>query len=579
MKWQGIAAAPGIAVGTVRLLREEAPPERRSLLPQQLAAELERLDAALKQAEAQLGSICASLIERGRADEAEIFEGHLLFLQDEELIGRARQIVQEEGVNAEYAVHSAMQETVSVIEALDDAYLRERAADIRDVMRRVIRILSGGAAEEAGSPAGEKIVWIADELSPSDTAKLNPQTTAGFASAAGGRTSHSAILARSLGIPAVVGLGSRLLDELKDGQTVIVDGMQGELLVDPSAEQLAEYRQKAGQLDDRKALYEAFLDRPTTTLDGAAPELVANIGTPQDAATAAGNGAEGIGLFRTEFLYMGREHLPTEEEQTEVYTAVVRAFGPGAPVVIRTMDIGGDKELPLLELPKEDNPFLGYRAIRICLDRPELFRTQLRAVLRASAEGNVKLMFPMIATMSEWRQAKARLGEAKAELKAEGVPFNPELETGVMIEVPGAALMADRLAKEVDFFSIGTNDLVQYTMAADRMNPKLAYLSDALHPAVLRLIAQVIRAAEREGKWVGMCGEMAGQPLAVPVLLGLGLHEFSMNGLSVPRTRALLARLNREDLRPLAEAVLDLDDPSEVKRCIEVSLPWIQEFV
>ncbi|MEK8126881.1 phosphoenolpyruvate--protein phosphotransferase [Paenibacillus filicis] len=579
MRWSGVAAASGIAIGPVRLLREEAPPERRRLLPGQEAVELGRLEAALLLAEQQLASICESLTERGQEEEAEIFEGHLLFLQDEELIGRARSIVNEEKVSAEFAVDTAMQETVAVIESLDDAYLRERAADIRDVMRRVIRILSGSETEGAQAGAGEPEIWVASELSPSDTARLNPQTTAGFISALGGRTSHSSILARSLGIPAVVGLGERVLDELKDGQVVIVDGSLGELWIDPDAAQLAEYRQKARQLADRQTYYASFRERPTVTLDGIHPELVSNIGSPQEAEAAAREGAEGVGLFRTEFLYMERSALPTEEEQYAAYAAVVRAFTPEAPVIIRTMDIGGDKELPALELPKEDNPFLGYRAIRISLDRPELFRTQLRAVLRASAQGNVKLMFPMIATVGEWRKARAMLEDVKAELQTEGIPFNPNLETGVMIEVPSAALMADRLAKEVDFFSIGTNDLVQYTMAADRMNPKLSYLSDPLHPAVLRLIAQVIRAAERQGKWVGMCGEMAGQPHAVPVLLGLGLHEFSMNSLSVPRTRALLARLDARKLRPLAEAVLELDDPGEVKTYIEERIPWIREFV
>ncbi|KPV58448.1 phosphoenolpyruvate-protein phosphotransferase [Paenibacillus sp. A3] len=578
MRLQGVAAAPGIAIGVAKVMREEQRPERLPIRAEEMDAELERLAEAIRRADEELQEIGRELTDRGREQEAGIFEGHRLFLQDEELIGKAQTIIREELIRAEAALDEAMQETVSLLESLDDEYLRERAADIRDVTRRVIRKLLHAVESVDARLTDEPFILIADELTPSQTAQLDPKSTAGFVTASGGKTSHSAILARSLGIPAIVGLGESLF-QVQDGQRLVVDGREGVVLVDPTEEQLAAYRQKASEQQALAERYRAFVDRPSVTLDGVSVELVANIGLPADAEAAARGGAEGVGLFRTEFLYMGRDSLPTEDEQYEAYAAAARAFRPEAPIVIRTMDIGGGKELPLLGLPKEENPFLGYRAIRICLDRPELFKTQLRAILRASAEANVKIMFPMIASLREWRRAKAILEEAKAELRAEGRAFRDDLETGIMIEVPGAALMADRLAKEVDFFSIGTNDLVQYTMAADRMNPKLAHLNDPLQPAVLRLIDQVIRAAAREGKWVGMCGEMAGQPHAVPILLGMGLHEFSMSGVHVARTRALLAKLDRSEMGRLAEAVLELDDPDEVRSAVESQLSWLHEYL
>ncbi|OXM15090.1 phosphoenolpyruvate--protein phosphotransferase [Paenibacillus herberti] len=539
----------------------------------------------------------------------------------------------------------------SVIAALDDPYLRERAADVRDVSQRVIRILQGatdvGLATEpsvvreatavtasastdpttsavtasadqalsavvaiAGSEGAEHssiggnagaeaagavisvsvpghIVWedyleaigaplkqvlIAEDLTPSDTAQLDPKQVAGFATAVGGRTSHSAIIARSVGVAAAVGAGEALND-IKDGQTVIVDGFSGVIIVDPIAEELERYRALEAEYRRSQAENEVFRGRPSVSANGVQVELAANIGSAQDAVQAKKHDAEGIGLFRTEFLYMGRDTLPGEDEQYGAYRSAAEALGPDASVVIRTMDIGGDKELPLLELPREDNPFLGYRALRISLDRPQLFKTQLRAILRASAHGNIKVMFPMVATLGEWRRAKALLEEAREELRAEGKPFRDDMEAGIMIEIPAAAMMADRLAREVDFFSIGTNDLVQYTMAADRMNPKLSYLSDPLHPPVLRLIDRVIRAAHAEGKWVGMCGEMAGNPLAVPLLLGMGLDEFSMSSSAILGTRALLSRLNQSELAELAAAALDLDSADDVRALVEQRVP------
>lgn len=577
----GIPASFGIAMGRVKRLEAEAPAAQAvKIEPAQAEAEAERLTAAVERASAELEEIRRRLLEGKQEHEAEIFEAHLLLLEDEELIGAAKDKIANDHYSAESAMAESANEVAAVIASLDDPYLRERAADIQDISRRVIRILRGEEKEDTSDSDadGERKILIAEDLTPSDTAQLDTSEVAGFATAAGGSTSHSAIIARSVGIPAVVGAGAELL-QVHNGQFAILDGTQGLLLIDPDESTIAEYREKQASAEKRRATLEAYRSGPSVSSDGAKVELVANIGSVADAAAAKTQGAEGVGLFRTEFLYMGRKTLPTEEEQFEAYRAVSEAFGKDAPIVIRTMDIGGDKELASLQLDKEDNPFLGYRAIRICLDMPDMFRTQLRAILRASAFGNVKIMFPMIATLAEWRQAKTMLEQAKAELAAEGISFNEKMETGIMIEIPAAALMADRFAKEADFFSIGTNDLVQYTLAADRMNPKLRKLTNPLHPPVLRLIDRVIQAAHREGKWTGMCGEMAGQPLALPILLGMGLDEFSMSGSSVAQARWLLSKLSRSRLRETASAVLELDDASDVKRYVEEHVPEISDIL
>ncbi|GLX69413.1 phosphoenolpyruvate--protein phosphotransferase [Paenibacillus glycanilyticus] len=574
---KGIAASEGYAIGRAVILREEAAPQGITYIDAgQEEAELTRFDSAVTAARGELEAIHARMLEDGREKEAEIFEAHLMLLEDEELIGAAQEKIRGQRYKAEAAMNKAGEDVASMLAALDDEYLRERAADVRDVSKRVIRKLSGAsdsdAMQAAAGDSKSKSILFAFDLTPSDTAQLDPSVIGGFVTAAGGRTSHSAIIARSVGIPAIVGAGEAAL-QIEDGKLVIVDGAAGLVLVDPKDDELARYEALRQQAEGKRALLEQFRGKPSVSADGHQVELVANIGSAQDAVAASEHGAEGVGLFRTEFLYMGRPDLPTEDEQFTAYKEVAEAFGHGAPIVIRTMDIGGDKELPSLQLEKEDNPFLGYRAIRICLDRPELFKTQLRAVLRASAFGELKVMFPMIATLGEWRQAKGLLEQAKQELRSANIAFNEQIEAGIMIEIPAAAQMADRFAREVDFFSIGTNDLVQYTMAADRMNPKLGYLSDPLHPPVLRLIDQVIRAAHKENKWVGMCGEMAGTPIAIPILLGMGLDEFSMSASAVLPARALLSRLDRAKLASLAEAVLDLDDAEAVRAYVEQQVP------
>ncbi|MCM3627075.1 phosphoenolpyruvate--protein phosphotransferase [Paenibacillus glycanilyticus] len=574
---KGIAASEGYAIGRAVILREDAVPEGITYVESgDEAAELNRFDSAVAAARVELEALLERMKSDGREKEAEIFEAHLMLLEDEELIGAAQERIRGQRYKAESAMNESGEEVAEMLASLDDEYLRERAADVRDVSRRVIRKLGNASDSEAAKAPvankNEKSILFAFDLTPSDTAQLDPSVIGGFVTAAGGRTSHSAIIARSVGIPAIVGAGEGAL-HIEEGQLVIVDGAAGLVLIEPEDKELAHYQALQEQAAGKRALLDQYRGKPSISADGHQVELVANIGSVQDARQAREHGAEGVGLFRTEFLYMGRPDLPTEEEQFTAYKEAAEAFGPDAPIVIRTMDIGGDKELPGLQLEKEDNPFLGYRAIRICLDRPDLFKTQLRAVLRASAFGNLKIMYPMIAALAEWRAAKALLEEAKQELRSENIAFNEQIEAGIMIEIPAAAQMADRFAREVDFFSIGTNDLVQYTMAADRMNPKLGYLSDPLHPPVLRLIDQVIRAAHQENKWVGMCGEMAGTPVALPILLGMGLDEFSMSASAVLPARALLSRLDRSKLASLAEAVLDLDDAEEVRSYVEQHVP------
>lgn len=575
MLLQGIAASPGYAVGVAKVLAAKtAQISKMPLENDHLDTEITRFEAAVAATRAELEAIHAQLLEQKKEHEAEIFEAHLMLLEDEELIDRSKELVRTEKINIEFAFHSVSEEIAEMIGGLDDPYLKERAADIRDVSRRVLNKLLGITDEDINDASGP-IILFAEDLTPSDTAQLDPAKVIGFATQAGGRTSHSAIIARSIGIPAIVGIGSAMENNVKNGQSVIIDGTDGKIYIQPDEATLARYSQLQQEQLEIKKQHQSYMNQPSMSSDGVQVELVANIGLVKDAELAASAGAEGIGLFRTEFLYMDADQLPSEDVQFEAYRKAAEAFGSGAPIVIRTIDIGGDKEIPYLKLPKEDNPFLGFRAIRICLDRPEMFKTQLRAILRASAFGNLKIMFPMIATLGEWRQAKALLVETKQELSAAGIAYNPGIETGIMIEIPAAALLADKFAREVDFFSIGTNDLVQYTLAADRMNPKLGYLNDPLHPAVLQLIERVITAAHANGKWAGMCGEMAGQKHALPILLGLGLDEFSMSASAVLPARALLAKLSQQEMKQVAQAVLELSTAEEVRAYIEEHVPAV----
>lgn len=556
----GIAASDGIAIAKAyRFVQPDLTFAKTTV--HDIEAEQKRLAAALAKAEQELIVIRQQTLEKFSAEEAAIFEAHLLVVHDPELIGPINQKIADEAVNAEYALHEVTSMFVALFEGMDDEYMSARASDIKDVTNRILAHLLGVHIPNP-SNINEQVIIVANDLTPSETAQLDRNYVLGFITDIGGRTSHSAIMARSLEIPAVVGAGVATTT-IQDGDTIIVDGLTGQVLVNPSADVIADYQEKAQKYRVQQAEWSTLVNEHTVSKDGVHVELAANIGSPNDLDGVLRHGAEGIGLYRTEFLYMGRENLPSEEEQFTAYKTVLEGM-KGKPVVIRTLDIGGDKHLPYLPLQEEMNPFLGHRAIRLCLDQQELFRTQLRALLRASVYGNLKIMFPMIATIQEFRAAKAILLEEKEKLIAGGIAVGSSIEVGMMVEIPSTAVMADIFAKEVDFFSIGTNDLIQYTMAADRMNEKVSYLYQPYNPAILRLIQMVIKAAHQEQKWVGMCGEMAGDEHAVPLLLGLGLDEFSMSATSILKTRALLKQLSVPEMQTLATEALQLATAEEV---------------
>lgn len=565
---KGIAASPGIAIGRAWVMEDTVlnlPTDGAS----DVESEIARFKGAVEQARQEIEALKEKTLQDLGEDKAAIFDAHLMVLDDPELVTNVENKIKEERLKAENAVNAAMDAFIAVFENMDMAYMRERAADLRDVRSRLLHVLLG-VERRSLAELSEPVIVVAHDLTPSDTAQMDKRKVLGFTTTIGGRTSHSAIMARSLEIPAVVGLKT-VVSNVKQGDTLIVDGLEGVVIINPSEDQLADYRKKQRAYEAEKVALEKLVHEPSVTADGVQVELAANIGTPDEAEAARARGAEGIGLFRTEFLYMDRSDLPGEEEQFNAYKQVAEAMGDD-PVVIRTLDIGGDKELPYLKLPEERNPFLGYRAIRLCLDRTDLLKTQLRAILRASAFGNIKMMYPMIATLDEWRAANRVLDDVKEELRKEGTPFNEAIEVGIMVEIPAAAVIADQLAKEVDFFSIGTNDLIQYTLAADRMNEHISYLYQPFHPAVIRLVKHVIDAAHAEGKWVGMCGEMAGDPLAIPVLLGLGLDEFSMSVASVLPARKLLRGLRKSAMEKLAETALAKGTAEEVVNCIKETL-------
>lgn len=564
----GIAAAPGFAIGRAFVKSENLIAySRQAISEEKVESEVERFKQSIQEARLELEAIKDKVGKEIGEEEAQIFEAHLMFLQDPEVVGEMEAKIANEKINAEAAVEDVKDQLVAIFQSMDNEYMRERAADLRDVCQRILKKLLG-VNDEMPEGANEPIILVAHDLTPSDTAQLDKDKVKGFATNIGGRTSHSAIMARTMEIPAVVGL-STITAEIHTGNMIIIDGFTGEVHIRPDEALINSYEEKQKNYLKQKEEWATLVNQPTETADGHHVELAANIGTPQDAIQALKQGAEGVGLFRTEFLYMERDQFPSEEEQFEAYKSVALTMGQKRPVVIRTLDIGGDKELSYLSLQKELNPFLGYRAIRLCLGNPELFKVQLRALLRASAFGNIKIMYPMIATLSELKKANQLLEEVKEELRSAAIAYNEEIEVGIMIEVPAAAMIADQLAKEADFFSIGTNDLIQYTMAADRMNEQVSYLYEPYHPAILRLIRQVIQAAHQEGKWVGMCGEMAGEETAIPILLGLGLDEFSMSATSILRARHLIKQLDFSLLKEAAHHVLSLESGEEIKAYIE----------
>ena len=559
---KGIAASDGIAAAKAYMLVQPDLSFSETTIDDP-EAEVNRLNDAVAASKKDLEVIKAKAAENLGEEEAQVFEAHLTILSDPEMLGQISDKIKNDKVNAEAAVKSVTDMFIGMFEAMtDNAYMQERAGDVRDVTKRLLSHLLGVTLP---SPAliDEEVVIVAHDLTPSDTAQLDRRYVKGFITDIGGRTSHSAIMSRTLEIPAIVGSGNATA-EIKADQTVIIDGINGDALVDPSEAELKEYQQKATDFAAQKAEWARLKNEQSVTADGKQVTLGANIGTPKDVEAANDNGAETVGLFRSEFLYMDASELPSEDDQFEAYKQAVEGMN-GKQVVVRTMDIGGDKELPYLPLPEEQNPFLGYRAIRISLDRQDIFRTQLRALLRASAYGRLAIMFPMIATVKEFKAAKAVFEEEKAKLVADGVQVSDEIEVGMMMEIPAAAMIADKLAKYADFFSIGTNDLIQYSMAADRGNERVSYLYQPYNPSLLRLIKNIIDSSHKEGKWTGMCGEMAGDQIAVPLLAGLGLDEFSMSATSILKTRSLLKKLDTTKMKELADkAVTDCETTEEV---------------
>ncbi|MFC4767973.1 phosphoenolpyruvate--protein phosphotransferase [Effusibacillus consociatus] len=565
IKFVGIGVSEGIRIGKALLYTpysSKVESFKEYVTKEESKAEQERLAIAKEKSRQELNGLIERTKKTLGEEKAVILAGQQSMLEDPTFYPEIEKLVVNQQYSAEKAVTQIVEQISAVFESMDSEYLRERAADVRDLGGRLLSNLR----DEKGlqlSEIREEVILVADDLTPSDTVQLDKQFILGFVTRKGGKTSHTAILARSLGIPAIVGVAENL-DHILNEQQIIIDGTTGECIVDPDAGTIEQYRKKMGLEQEQKELLQEFALKPAVTQDGFQVEIAANIGTPKEAVTALEEGAEGIGLYRTEFLFMNATAIPDEEEQYQAYKEVAVTMGE-RPVVIRTLDIGGDKDLPYLSLPEEMNPFLGYRAIRLCLDQLPILKTQLRAILRASVHGNLKVMFPMISNLQEWRQAKSIFDEVREELEREGVSFDSSIEVGIMIEVPSAALLADRFAKEVDFFSIGTNDLVQYTVAVDRMNEKVAHLYDYFHPSVIRLIKTVIEEAHKEGKWVGMCGGMAGDPLAAPLLIGLGLDEWSMDAGSVNKIKREISRLNREDCRKLTTHMLELDTNEEIR--------------
>lgn len=570
---KGIAASDGVAVAKAYLLVQ---PDLsfETVTVEDTSAEEARLDAALAASQDELSVIREKAVESLGEEAAAVFDAHLMVLADPEMTGQIKETIRAKQVNAEAALTEVTDMFIAIFEGMEDnPYMQERAADIRDVTKRVLANLLGKKLPNPATINEESIV-VAHDLTPSDTAQLNKKYVKAFVTNIGGRTSHSAIMARTLEIAAVLGTNN-ITELVKDGDVLAVSGITGEVVINPTEEQIAEFKAAGEAYAKQKAEWALLKDAQTVTADGKHFELAANIGTPKDVEGVNDNGAEAVGLYRTEFLYMDSQDFPTEDDQYEAYKAVLEGMN-GKPVVVRTMDIGGDKELPYFDLPKEMNPFLGYRALRISISETgnQMFRTQLRALLRASVHGKLRIMFPMVALLTEFRTAKGILEEEKAKLVAEGVAVADDIEVGIMIEIPAAAMLADQFAKEVDFFSIGTNDLVQYTFAADRMSSGVSYLYQPFHPSILRLVKHVIDSAHAEGKWTGMCGEMAGEAIAAPLLIGLGLDEFSMSATSILSQRKLIRSMKKSEMNELAAKAINCGTMEEVvalvKEAVEI---------
>ena len=566
----GIPASPGIVFGKALVLKEEKIVlDTQKISEDQVEAEVARFYAGREAAVEQLNSIHQRALKSLGEEKAAIFEGHLMILEDEELEEEIIDYLRSNKVNASVAASKIIDQQVEMLSEIDDEYLKERAGDIRDIGNRLIKNILGMHIVDLGDITEESIL-VAYDLTPSETAQLNLEKVLGFITDIGGRTSHTSIMARSLELPAIVGTND-VTARVNTGDYLILDAVNNRVYVNPTQAEIDELKTLEAKLAEEKAELAKLKDLPAVTLDGHKVDVVANIGTIRDCEGAHRNGAEGVGLYRTEFLFMDRDQLPSEEEQFIAYKEVVEAM-EGRLVVLRTMDIGGDKELPYLNLPKEMNPFLGWRAVRIALDRREILHAQLRAVLRASAFGKLAVMFPMIISVEEIRELKSVLETLKAELRAEGKAFDENIQVGVMVETPSAAVNAKFLAKEVDFFSIGTNDLTQYTLAVDRGNELISHLYNPMSPSVLSLIKQVIDASHAEGKWTGMCGELAGDERATLLLLGMGLDEFSMSAISVPHIKKLVRNVSYQEAKALADEALQKPTAAEIEQLIQAFL-------
>jgi phosphoenolpyruvate-protein phosphotransferase (PTS system enzyme I) len=533
---KGVAASGGYAAGRIFLkkVNQISIPVKFNADPNE---EKKRLDQAVNASKRQLSELKDTAAVEIGEEEAKVFFSHLMILHDPEFIGEIISRIESDKISAEAAISEIVNKYIEIFALIDDEYIKERTADVKDVEARILKNLAGIEGDEF-SDLPENSIIAAHDLTPSDTVQMGRKRVAAFITDVGSSTSHSAIMARTLEIPAVVGLGN-ITSSVKTGDFAIVDGVQGIVLINPGEEELKKFENKKSKMQEEKFKLKNLVNMRTVTNSGKKIIVAGNIGLPGDVSKVIENGGEGVGLFRTEFLYMDRDNLPEEEEQFEAYKYVAEKLGD-KPVVIRTLDIGGDKKLPYLHIPEEINPFLGYRAIRLCLDEHHIFKTQLRAIIRASAYGNVKLMFPMISSLEELLKAKQVLGQCMEELSVSNIKYNRDMEVGIMVEIPSAAIMADELAKHVDFFSIGINDLVQYTLAADRMNEKVAHIYNPMHPAILKLIKMTIEAAHKEGKWCGMCGEMAGDEKAIPLLLEYGLDEFSMSASSILKAKKII---------------------------------------
>ena len=567
---KGINASPGIAIArAIVYVKQELTVVQQSI--NDVQAELDRFNAAVAKSKDQLNTLKEKTASEMSEEEAAIFDAHSMFLEDPEFVGAITQAVENDKINAEAATKAVVDQFYAMFDAMDDPYFKGRAADIQDVGDRLLRNLMGIEIMDI-SHLDEDAVIVAEDLAPSDTATMDKVHVKGFATDIGSRTSHTAIMARSLEIPAILVLQD-ITKTAKTGEIIIVDGSTGEAIVDPTDEELAEYKEKQKAFEAYMAELAELKDQDAETTDGHKVKVVANIGSPKDVEGVVRNGGKGVGLYRSEFLYMNSDEMPTEDKQFAAYKTVIEQFKDGEGVIIRTLDIGGDKKLPYLPLEEEMNPFLGLRAIRLCLSKPDMFKTQLRAILRASAFGKTRVMFPMIGNVGEVRQAKAILKECMQELDAEGVDYDHDLEIGIMVEIPSAAITADIIADEVDFFSIGTNDLCQYTLAVDRMNQNVSYLYDPLHPAILRLVKNVItQSHNKPGKFTGMCGEMAGDPVAALILLGLGLDEFSMSASSIPQVKKIIRSVSFEQAKAVADKAMTMQTGAEIRQYVQDTL-------